>query len=83
MRRSLNGMGEFSLESIIVRKYSYILAKFYSAVIILKRKLEKRSIVLKCKYCWSTNVTKPKTETAKRQKGKAEPEVFWKACLNP
>ena len=50
---------------------------------ISKRKLEKRSIVLKCKYCWSANVANPEMETVKRQKGKSEPTFSWKACLNP
>ena len=38
----------------------------------IEKKLSFKSFkVLKCKYCWSTNITKPEMETAKRQKGKA------------
>ena len=37
--------------------------------------------VLKCKYCWSTNITRPETETAKWQKGKAESAISWKVCF--
>ena len=49
---------------------------------IEKKKLSFKSFrVLKCKYCRSTNITKPETETAKRQKGEAESAVSWKACL--
>ena len=47
----------------------------------IEKKLEKRSIVLKCKCCWSTNIIKSETETAKRQKGNAESPVSWKAYL--
>ena len=48
----------------------------------IEKKLSFKSFkVLKCKYCWSTNITKPETETAKRQKGKAESAVSWKVCL--
>ena len=45
---------------------------------IEKKKLEKRSIVLKCKYCWSTNITKLETGTVKR---KSRTSSFLKAFL--
>ena len=38
----------------------------------IEKKLSFKSFkVLKFKCCWSTNIAKPETETAKRQKGKA------------
>ena len=43
---------------------------------------EKRSIILKCKYRWYTNVTKQQMEKPKRQNGKVKPITSWKACLN-
>lgn len=48
----------------------------------IEKKLSFKSFkVLKWKYCWSTNITKAETETAKRQKGKAESAVSWKVCF--
>ena len=72
---------------MFLRKYYCMKIFLHFGIILLynnyieKKKLEKRSIVLKCKYCWSTNIRKPETETAKRQKGRAESAVSWKVCL--
>ena len=49
---------------------------------ISKIKFEKRSVILKCKYRWYTNVTKQQMEKPKRQNGKVKPITSWKACLN-